>query len=137
MVGSLNKVILIGVVGREPEMRFTPQGKPVTTFGLGTCGSEGASEGAETDAEEWFNVVAWGSLAELCVEELGTGQRAYVEGRLQMRDWIDTQGDRCVRVDVVASEVIVLDASPQERAGYGAREAPLDASRGEDDPPYS
>src|SRR3990172_8331718 len=85
MSRGLNRVMLIGHLGRDPEMRTTPSGRPVTTFLLATSRAWHSTDGERHEDTEWFNIVAWGSLAEICQEHLRKGQRVYVEGRLQTR----------------------------------------------------
>lgn len=119
---GLNKVLLIGNLGRDPEMRYTPSGKPVTSFSLASSRSWIASDGERREETEWFNVVAWGNLAEICNQHLSKGQQVYVEGRLQTRSWEDNNGQRHFRTEVVANEMIILG----NRAVY-------DANSGDDD----
>lgn len=109
MARGLNKVMLIGNVGREPEMRFTASGKPVTSFSVAVSRRWMASNGQRREETEWFNVVAWGNLAEICERYVNKGQQIYVEGRLQTRNWENEQGFRQFRTDVVASEVTILE----------------------------
>jgi single-strand DNA-binding protein len=106
---GLNKVMLIGHLGRDPEMRLTPAGKPVTTFSLATGRSWVTPEGERQEATEWFNVVAWRRLAEICHQYLHKGSRVYVEGHLQTRSWDDPAGQRHYRTEVVAEEMLLLD----------------------------
>lgn len=108
MVRGLNRVMVIGSVGRDPEMRYASSGQPVTSFSVATSrsGQEGNDE-RHTETE-WFNVVAWGNLAEVCKQRLHKGQDVYVEGRFQTRSWEDRGGEMCFRTEVVASEMIVL-----------------------------
>lgn len=106
---GLNKVMLIGNLGSDPEMRYTPSGRAVTTFGLASSRSWMTSTGERREATEWFNVVAWGNLAEICNQYLKKGSKVYVEGRLQTRRWDNAEGQRCYRTEVVASEMIILD----------------------------
>jgi single-strand DNA-binding protein len=101
--------MIIGNVGREPEMRFTPTGKPVTSFSVAVSRRWTASNGQRREETEWFNVVAWGNLAEICDRYIGKGQQVYVEGRLQTRSWENDQGFRQFRTDVVANEITILD----------------------------
>jgi len=108
MVRGLNKVMVIGNVGRDPEMRYMPSGKPVTSFSVATTRSWTNSEGERREETEWFNVVAWGNLAEICKQHLCKGQCVYVEGRLQTRSWEDREGRRRFRTELVASEMISL-----------------------------
>ena len=109
MARGLNKVMLIGNVGREPEMRFTAAGKPFTSFSVAVSRRWMASNGQRREETEWFNVVAWGNLAEICERHVNKGQQVYVEGRLQTRKWENEQGFRQFRTDVVASEVTILE----------------------------
>jgi single-strand DNA-binding protein len=109
-VKCLNKVMVIGYVGRDPEMRYTPSGKPVTSFSVGATRSWTGSEGEHREETEWFNVVAWGNLAEICKQYLGKGRHVYVEGRLQTRSWDDQEGKKCFRTELVAREMIMLDS---------------------------
>ena len=108
MVRGLNKVMIIGLVGRDPEMRYTPNGRPVTNFSVATTRGWTSSEGEHREETEWFNVVAWGNLAEICKTHLNKGQQVYVEGRLQTRGWEDEDGKKHFRTELVASEMILL-----------------------------
>jgi len=110
MSRGLNKVMVIGDVGRDPEMRYTPGGKPVTSFSVAATRRWINSEGEPCTDTEWFNVVAWGSLAEICKQRLHKGRQVYVEGRLQTRSWEDRGGETRFRTELVASEMIVLDS---------------------------
>lgn len=105
---GLNKVMLIGSVGREPELRYTPDGKAVATFTLKTEGSWPLSGSDERPAVEWFTVVAWGDLATSCHADLSNGARIYVEGRLQTRAWEDDSGGRNVMTEIVARDIVAL-----------------------------
>jgi len=109
MSRGLNKVMIIGCLGRDPEMRYTPSGKPVTTFSVATHRSWNTSEGERRTETEWFNVVAWGSLAEICKEYLSKNRLVYIEGRLQTRRWDDAEGNKHTSVEIVANEMIMLD----------------------------
>jgi len=105
---GLNKVMVIGNMGRDPEMRYTPSGKPVTSFSLASSRSWTTPDGERREETEWFNVVAWGGLAEICNQKLFKSQQVYVEGRLQTRSWEDDNGHRHFRTEVVASDMIIL-----------------------------
>lgn len=109
MSRGLNKVMLIGRLGRDPEMRYTPTGKPVTSFSVATKRTWVTSEGERREATEWFNVVAWRELAEICHQHLQKGYRVYVEGRLQTRSWESSDGHKHYRTEVVADEMVMLD----------------------------
>jgi single-strand DNA-binding protein len=108
MTRSLNKVMIIGRLGRDPEMRYTPSGRPVTSFSVATSRSWSTAEGERRTETEWFNIVAWGSLAEICKQYLSKGQQVYVEGRLQTRYWDDAEGNKHSSTEVVANEMIML-----------------------------
>lgn len=109
MARGLNKVMIIGNLGSDPEMRYTPTGRPVTSFSVATSRNWVTSEGEQREATEWFRVVAWGNLAEICNRYLRKGSRVYVEGRLQTRSW-ENQGQRHYRIEVVANEMVLLDS---------------------------
>lgn len=108
MTRSLNKVMIIGRLGRDPEMRYTPSGRPVTTFSVATSRTWSTSEGERRTETEWFNVVAWGNLAEICKQYLTKGQQVYVEGRLQTRHWEDAEKNKHSSTEIVANEMIML-----------------------------
>ncbi|MBC8098287.1 MAG: single-stranded DNA-binding protein [Armatimonadetes bacterium] len=105
---GLNKVMIIGYVGREPEMRYTPSGRPVTSFSVATSRTWTSAEGERREETEWFNVVAWGNLAEICKTHLAKSQQVYIEGRLQTRGWEDESGKKHFRTELVANEMILL-----------------------------
>jgi single-strand DNA-binding protein len=108
MSRGLNKVMIIGRLGRDPEMRYTPSGRPVTTFSVATTRKWSTSNGERRTETEWFNVVAWSNLAEICNQYLVKGQQVYIEGRLQTRHWEDEEGKHHSSVEVVANEMIML-----------------------------
>jgi single-strand DNA-binding protein len=105
---GLNKVMIIGHLGRDPEMRYTPNGRPVTSFSVATTRTWTSAEGERREETEWFNVVAWGNLAEICKAHLTKGQQVYIEGRLQTRGWEDEDGKKHFRTELVANEMILL-----------------------------
>ena len=116
MVRGLNKVMLIGHLGRDPEMRFTTSGRPVASFSVATMRGWTNNEGDRQEETEWFHVVTWGGLAELCKKRLQKGAQVYVEGRLQTRCWEAPDGERHYRTELVAQELIFLqgyEGSPQ------------------------
>jgi len=109
MSRDLNRVMIIGTLGRDPEMRYTPSGKAVLTFSVAVSHSWVTAEGQHRDTVEWFNVVAWGNLAETCKKQLGNGSRVYVEGHLQTRTWEGEGNQRHFHTELVASKMIALD----------------------------
>lgn len=120
MSRGLNKVMIIGRLGRDPEMRYTPSGRPVTTYTVATSRTWNTSDGERRVETEWFNVVAWGNLAEICKQYLTKGQQVYVEGRLQTRNWDDAEGNKHTSVEIVANEMIMLS---ERREAEGSAES--------------
>ena len=114
MTRGLNKVMLIGRLGQDPEMRYTPSGRPLTKIQLAVNRSWTSSEGEKKKETEWFNVVAWGKLAEICNQYLSKGQQVYIEGRLHTRRWQDDDGANQSSVEVTAGEMIMLDGQSRE-----------------------
>ena len=111
MVG-LNKMIAIGNVGTDPEMRYTSNGNPVTSFRLATGRTYTTSDGERRQETEWFTVVAWSQLAEQCNQFLVKGRRVYVEGRLKSNSWTGQDGQTRFRNEIIANRVLFLDRTP-------------------------
>jgi len=106
---SLNKVMIIGNLGSEPEMRFTPRGNPVTSFRVATNRVYTTADGERKEETEWFSVVTWGRLAEQCNQFITKGRLIYVEGRLHTRTWEGQDGQKRSRTEVAANRVTFLD----------------------------
>jgi len=106
---SLNRVMIIGNVGTDPEMRFTPNGNPVTSFRVAASRVYTTNEGERKQETEWFTLVAWNKLAESCNQYLTKGRLVYAEGRLHTRTWEGQDGQRRSRVEIVANRVLFLD----------------------------
>ena len=124
MSRGLNKVPIIGHLGREPEMRYTPAGKPVTTFTVAVSRSWNTNDGERHSETEWFNIVAFGSLAETCKQYLTKGKQVYIDGRLQTRRWDDKEGVKHSSVEIVANEMIMLgDRRDQNQHGHTPAES--------------
>ena len=119
MAGGVNKVILIGNLGKDPEVRFTPSGAAVSNFNIATNESWTDKSGQKQERTEWHRIVVWGKLAELCGEYLKKGRQCYVEGRLQTREWTDKEGTKNYTTEVVAQTVQFLGGG----AGGGAGRA--------------
>ncbi|MEX1248801.1 MAG: single-stranded DNA-binding protein [Anaerolineales bacterium] len=138
MSRGLNKVMLIGHLGRDPEMRYTPSGRPVTSFSVATTRNWTTAEGERRSETEWFNIVAWSSLAEICNQYLKKGHQVYIEGRLQTRHWQDDEGNKRSATEVVAREMIML--TERRDKGEGEAEAATDTEDfpegGEEDFPF-
>jgi single-strand DNA-binding protein len=118
MAKDLNKVLIIGRLGKDPEMRYTPGGSPVTTFSVAAGRQWKDGNGELHEETEWFNVVTWNKLAEICHEHLRKASRVYIEGRLQTRQWQDQEGASHYRTEVVASDMIMLDSRSREQSHY-------------------
>jgi len=120
-MASVNKMIIIGNLGSEPEMRFTPNGNPVTSFRVATNWKYTTSQGERREETEWFTVVAWNRLAEQCNQFLTKGRLIYVEGRLRTRTWDSQDGEKRFRNEIVADHVTFLDRQaaslPEEGLG--------------------
>jgi single-strand DNA-binding protein len=126
-MASLNKMQVIGNLGRDPEMRYTPNGNPVTSFSIATNRAYTDSQGEKHEETEWFTVVAWNQLAELCNQYLSKGRRAYVDGRLRSSTWQGQDGQTRYRNEIIAERVLFLDRAqggPGSPEGEG--ESPLD-----------
>lgn len=114
MSRGLNKVMIIGNLGQDPEMRYTPSGKPLTKFRTATNRSWTGEDGEKQTETEWFNIVAWGKLAEICNQYLTKGQKVYIEGRLHTRHWTDDDGNYRSATEIVAQEMIMLEGKPRQ-----------------------
>lgn len=112
---GLNKVMIIGHLGRDPELRYTASGQVIVTFPVVTTRYWNTSSGERRSETEWFQVVAWGNLAEICKQFLSKGERVYIEGRLKTRRWEDAQGNRRYSVEIVANEMILLSDRRRRR----------------------
>jgi len=134
MSQCVNNVILIGFLGGAPELRFTPQGKPVGTFSVAVNESWKDAQGARQEKVEWFRIVCFGRLAEVCGEYLDKGRRVYVEGRLQTRKWDDREGQARTTVEVVASQMKILDTARKSGNGATGADSVDDLSQAVPDP---
>jgi len=108
MAGGVNKVILIGNLGADPEIRYTPSGAAVANFRIATSDSWTDKQGQRQERTEWHRIVAWNKLAELCGEYLSKGRQVYVEGRLQTRSWDDRDGNKRYMTEVIAQQITFL-----------------------------
>jgi single-strand DNA-binding protein len=135
-MAGLNKVMIIGNLGRDPEMRFTANGSAVTNFTVAVSRQFGGGDGERREETEWFNVVAWNKLAETCNQHLQKGRRVYVEGRLQSRSWDGQDGQKRYRTEVIAQEVQFLDRTGAGGGGGGPRDQMDDEFTDPDDLPF-
>jgi single-strand DNA-binding protein len=129
MSRTLNKVSLIGRLGKDPEMRYTASGAAVTTFTLATNRMTKAADGTAQEETDWHTIVTWDKLAETCNQFLTKGRQVYIEGRLQTRTW-EQDGQKRYKTEVVANEMLILDSKQDGNGGgngagngYSRREA--------------
>jgi single-strand DNA-binding protein len=141
---GVNKVILIGNLGRDPEIRYTRDGTAVANLNLATTETWNDANGQRQERTEWHRVVAWGKLAEIAKEYLGKGRQVYIEGRLQTRSWDDKDGNKRYTTEVRADQMVMLggrgsdgpsrdSGQPSDTGGEFARQ-PFEAT--EDDVPF-
>ena len=127
---SLNKVMLLGHLGKDPEVRYTSSGRAMATFTLATSQTWRDQEGNDQERTEWHRVVAWGRLGEICGEYLGKGKQVFIEGRIQSREWEDQDGNKRTTFEIIANDMIMLSGSgqgqgrPQSDYGRKQSEAP-------------
>lgn len=117
MAGSLNKVLLIGRLGRDPEMRYTASGQPVANFSIATDETYTGKDGQKVEKTEWHRIVVWGKQAEFCGNYLTKGRLVYIEGKLETRKWQDKDGQDKYTTEIKADRVVGLD-SRQAEGGY-------------------
>ena len=127
MSGSVNKVILIGRLGKDPELKYTPNGTAVATFSLATDEKYKDQTGEQQQRTEWHRIVAWSKLAEICGEYLAKGRLVYIEGSIRSRQWQDQSGNKRTSYDIIARNMQMLGSrgeSERMPAGGAERAAP-------------
>ncbi|MCH6569203.1 MAG: single-stranded DNA-binding protein [Acidobacteria bacterium] len=146
----VNRVILVGHLGGDPEMRYTSSGTPVTNFSLATNERWNNQDGERQERTEWHKIVTWSKLAEISNQYLTKGQLVFIEGRIQTREWDDKDGNKRRTTEIIASDMRMMsprssDGPRQEQKqepvgvaaeGGKAEEAPMDAGVTEDDIPF-
>ena len=122
-MAGVNKVILVGHLGKDPEVRYTPSGQPVANFNIATSESWNDKAGQRQERTEWHRIVVWGKQAELCGEYLAKGRLVYIEGKLQTREWNDRDGNKRYTTEIICSQVNFLGSRGGEAgaSGGGAR----------------
>ena len=129
MSGSINKVILVGRLGRDPEIKYTAGGQALARFSLATDESyKDRNSGEQKQRTEWHNIVAWRRLAEICGEYLTKGKLVYIEGRLRTRKWEDREGNKRSTTEIEAREMQML--SPRGEGDRGSHSAPTEGVEG-------
>ena len=137
----INKAILVGRLGKDPEVRYTPDGMMVTNFTLATDEQRKDKNGERVQKTEWHRIVTFGKLAEICGRYLVKGKLVYLEGRLQTRNWEDKEGNKRSTTEIIASNMQMLDSKGQRAADASQDEPPLpqpgaDGPLPEDDVPF-
>ena len=145
---SVNKVILVGNLGKDPELRYTPSGAAVANFTLATSERFKDRDGQMQDKTEWHNIVVWRQLAEICGKYLHKGKQVYIEGKIQSRSYDDRDGNKRYITEIVADQMRMLGRAGEEGGGGYSRESnqrnPQSSSRGSSrpveeyaDPPFN
>ena len=136
---GVNKVILVGNLGADPDVRYSSTGSAVVNFRIATSENWTNKEGGKETRTEWHRIVAFGKLAEICAEYLNKGKQVYIEGRLQSRSWEDKEGNKRWTTEIVANNVVMLGGPPGEQSrGMGDEppEGPPEPGQQEDDIPF-
>jgi single-strand DNA-binding protein len=123
MCQCVNRVTLIGFLGDAPELKFSQQGKPICTFSLAVNERWKDPTGTTRERVEWFQIVCFARLAEVCGEYLSTGRHIYLEGRLQTRRWKGPEGEKRTAIEVVANQMQILDRAPTNGNGANATDS--------------
>ncbi|MCX8050667.1 MAG: single-stranded DNA-binding protein [Chlorobi bacterium] len=131
---SLNKVLLIGNVGKDPEIRYTPAGVPVAQFSLATNETWRDKEGQLQESTEWHTIVAWRNLAELAERHIQRGTRLFVEGRIRSRSYEDSSGTKRYVFEIIADSIILLDGRKEQGTSSPPDTPPESSSSGDDVP---
>lgn len=137
---SLNKVMVLGNLGRDPEVRYTASGRAMATFSLATSEQWKDRDGNDQERTEWHRIVAWGRLGEICGEYLAKGQKVYIEGRIQSREWEDQDGNKRTTVEIIANDMIMLGGGYTQGRGRDdgeRRRGPSDSRSSEETAPGS
>lgn len=141
---GVNKVMLIGRLGRDPELRYTTNGQPVANFTLATTEVRGSKDNDRQEYTEWHRIVAWGRLAEICGEYLNKGKMVYVEGALRTRSWEDKQGNKRWTTEIIANQMQMLSPAGEKQTDEITTDASIpedfdiedDSFGGDDDVPF-
>jgi len=141
-MASVNKAIIIGRLGRDPELRTTPSGKSVTSFSVATTNRWKDQNGQNQESTEWHNIVLWGRQAELAKEYLAKGRQVYIEGRIQTRNYQDKDGVQRYRTEIIGQTMQFLDSKGGSTSDYTppspppSDEPPFDNNVEDDDLPF-
>ena len=122
---GVNKVMLIGRLGKDPELRYTTNGQPVANFTLATTEVRGSKDTEKQEYTEWHRVVAWGRLAEICGEYLSKGKMVYVEGSLRTRSWDDKQGKKRWTTEIISQTMQILSPAGEKQTEAVKKDADI------------
>jgi single-strand DNA-binding protein len=145
MASSVNKVILVGRLGKDPELKYTQGGTPVAKFSIATDETWKDQSGEKQQRTEWHNIVAWRKLAEICGQYLNKGKLVYIEGKLQTRSWDDKEGHKRYTTEVVADNMVMLSGKGEDArhersaaaaASSNAGDGSLDSQITDEDIPF-
>lgn len=117
---SFNKIILVGNLGKDPDLRYTPQGKAVCSFSMATNDKRKDKDGEKADITTWFKITLWGQQAEAASKYLVKGQPVYIEGRLRIEEWIDKDDNNRYTLDVQATDMQFISAAPEAKSAEDA-----------------
>jgi single-strand DNA-binding protein len=139
-MASVNKVILVGNLGRDPEVRYTPSGTAVANFSLATTENWTNKDGEKESRTEWHRIVAWGRLGEICGEYLSKGKQVFIEGRIRTNEWEDQEGNKRQTTEIVATNMQMLGpragADTFQDNSFGGGKAKGPTGPVEDDIPF-
>ena len=135
-MASLNKVMLIGNLGKDPEVRFTASGQAVASFSLATSETYKDKNGEKVEKTEWHNITLWGKLAEIAGEYLTKGKTVYIEGRLQTRKWQDKSGNDRYTTDIVGDKMQMLSPKGERSGGGDSSSASKNSAPNYEEPPF-
>lgn len=134
MANSVNKAILVGRLGKDPEVKYTQGGTPVAKFTLATSEVWKDQNGEKQERTEWHNIVAWTRLAEICGQYLTKGSRVYIEGRIQTRSWEDKEGKKHYITEIRADNLVMLSGKSEEARSEKSAAAAASSDGGSTDP---
>jgi len=138
-MAGVNKAILVGRLGKDPEIKYTPDGKAISNFTMATSETYKDKEGQKQERTEWHRIVAFGKLAEICGEYLVKGKQVYIEGRIQTRSWDDKDGNKKYMTEIVANTMQMLgraDETAKDAASSGEAAFASETPRVEEDVPF-
>ena len=134
---SVNKVILVGNLGKDPELRYSPSGSAVCTFSLATTDRFKNKQGEQQERTEWHNIVVWAGLAEICGKYLTKGKQIYIEGRIQNRSYDDRDGNKRYITEIVANEMQMLSRAGEQGGGGRSSTPAEEPAQGSQEPPFN